>query len=144
MEITASLSLSELYDPIREMWVAATPEEEVRQRLIALMIHSLGFPRGLLAVERSLDHLCRHLGSHSLPLRRVDLVCFAPVSAAPLLIVECKALPLTESVLAQVRGYNAYVGAPYLAVANLTTLHLFSARGSLGYLPTFQELVAGL
>ena len=65
MEITASLSLSELYDPIREMWVAATPEEEVRQRLIALMIHSLGFPRGLLAVERSLDHLCRHLGSHS-------------------------------------------------------------------------------
>ncbi len=41
-----------IFDPIRRKSVADTPEERVRQALLSQMIGPLGFPKGLLAVEK--------------------------------------------------------------------------------------------
>lgn len=124
------------------------PEEAVRASLLFQMIHSLGYPRGLLAVEKEIALLphCRGKGRG----RRIDLVCFAPgihpqYPIYPLLLVECKAGPLTEEAFRQCMGYNMTVQAPFFCLANPTERRLFWGQGtgqeSLSYLPSFQELV---
>lgn len=111
-----------VYDGIRRRWVKATPEERVRQTWIGRMVHHLGFPQELIAVEKSLKSLSDGKGSQ-VPLRRVDVVCFAkglygkPLS--PLLLIECKIDVLNEGAMAQVIGYNWFIQSPFVAVANL-------------------------
>ena len=115
-----------LFCPIRNKWVAALPEEKIRQALIQDMIHRLGFPQGALALEKNLSQLPHLHASHSLPNRRTDLVVLAknihPVHPFyPLLLVECKAVPLTDKVLRQMIGYNQFVKAYFIAAVNQTT-----------------------
>lgn len=110
---------------IRKKWVADLPEEQIRQRLIAHMISNLGYPHSQLAVEQPL-HQMPHLAlqnKQKMPRRRIDLLCFSkeihPEHAFyPLLIVECKAVPLSSKVLNQVIGYNHYIQARFIAVVN--------------------------
>ncbi len=114
-----------LFDPIRKKWVAASPEERVRQKLLNRMIKDLGYPKEYIAVEVALSQL-PHLSlrsSDEVPSRRVDILVFAKGidpdhELYPLLMVECKAAPLTHRFAQQVVGYNESVGAPFLALAN--------------------------
>lgn len=129
MAILGSSSRSEprtgaLYDPIRKEWVADLPEERIRQALVQHMVEALGYPASLMAVEKALSqmpHLARHPGR--LPLRRADVVSFAVGihphhSIFPLLLVECKALSLGQKAVDQVIGYNHFLGAPFVALAD--------------------------
>ena len=43
-----------VFDPLRRRWVALTPEEEVRQKMLYLLVEHLQVPAGLVAVEYSL------------------------------------------------------------------------------------------
>jgi hypothetical protein len=116
---------SSLYDPIRKEWVVATPEEHVRQQLLDDLINALGFPKELIMVEKGLCQM-PHLslqGPGRLPKRRADIVCFAknihPYSSLhPLLLIECKAVPITPGALRQILGYNHYMNAYFIAVVN--------------------------
>ena len=102
----------EIFDLIREKWVKRTPEEEVRQGLLYAMIHQFGYPKGRIAIEKQISQLC------SAPIsRRLDIVCFDK-RGDPLLLIECKALEVTEEAKAQIMGYNAYIKAPYLCIAS--------------------------
>lgn len=116
--------MKQVYCQIRREWVKATPEELIRQQLIKTMISDLGYPNSGMGVEVSLSRM-PHMALYSgkLPNRRADLVCFAPkihkaYPMYPLLLVECKAVPLTSKVLSQVIGYNHYLRSYYIAVAN--------------------------
>lgn len=127
-----------------------TPEEVVRQRLIQYMHGECGFPKSLIAVEKSLKEM-PHLGT--LPLskeRRIDIVCFAhnihPKHAVyPLLLAECKAENITPKAVEQALGYNSQIGAPFVLLACPQELRLYSPfSGSLQYLShllPFNELV---
>jgi hypothetical protein len=136
--------VKELYDEIRQQWVAATPEEMVRQRLIQKMVKGLGFPKDLMVVEKelaTLPHLARV--SH-LPLRRVDLLCFAYAKRGdifPLLLVECKTELLSRVVLEQALAYNAFVKASFVAIVNESKVILKGEHCEIDYLPPFPELV---
>lgn len=118
-----------LFCSIRQQRVASLPEEKVRQTLLQTMTEELGYPKGNLAVEKSLDQL-PHLHMHaSLPKRRADVIVFGKDIVAeyplyPLLLIECKAVPLTQNVLRQVIGYNHFVGAFFIAVVNQTSTYL--------------------
>ena len=46
-----------LFCPLRKIWVAALPEEKIRQALIQKMTQHLGYPLGNIALEKSLDQL---------------------------------------------------------------------------------------
>lgn len=113
-----------LYCPIRQEWVTAFPEEYVRQHLIQQMTEHLGFPLSCIAVEKALQQMPHLSGAkHHLPLRRADIICFskgihAQFDLYPLLLIECKAVPLTETVIRQVVGYNYYLHAYFIAIAN--------------------------
>jgi hypothetical protein len=136
-----------IFDTIRGRLVEKTPEECVRQRLLKYMQEVCGFPASLIAVEKSLKEM-PHLETMPDSLeRRVDIVCFArdlhPLhSLYPLLLVECKAVPLSAQAVHQAFGYNSQVGASFLLLANLKQLRLyFPDRTIISYLPHYQELV---
>ncbi len=135
--------MREVYDPIRQRWVAATPEEIVRQQWLKKMVEYLGFPRSCLAVEKDLKSLLP-VGKMPpyLPSRRVDIVCFAlKPDPLPLLIIECKAVPLTRSALHQVAGYNSYIGAPYFCIVNEKEICLHYRGNEINFLPRYEEFL---
>jgi len=127
-----------LFDPIRRRMVAATPEEQVRQSLLQLMIRDLGYPKSLIAVEKE-------LGTHR---RRFDIVCYSAGihELIPLLIVECKALDCSDAAREQAFGYNAVIGAPFVCIAGKTEIHTLWLNGdriaSAPFLPPYHELLA--
>ncbi|MFZ0564768.1 MAG: type I restriction enzyme HsdR N-terminal domain-containing protein [Chlamydiales bacterium] len=117
--------MSELFDPVRKKWVENTPEEIIRQQLIQKMIGELGYPISFLAVEKELSKLphLQLVSKREMPKRRVDILVFSKeihseFSLFPLLMIECKVALLTPKFVQQVVGYNTFVGAPFIALAN--------------------------
>lgn len=103
---------------IRKETVACTPEEQVRQAWLDILINKLQYPASIIAVEKALEQL-PHLQGQAVPQRRADIICFGH-NLEPLLLIECKAVPLTQKVIDQVVGYNYYLRSKYIAIANQT------------------------
>jgi hypothetical protein len=144
-EPSLSLSSSVIFDPIRKKWVKATPEERVRQLLLRQLIQG-GFPKGLIAVEKSLEKLRRDSPYKRLK-RRVDILCFVfqrerTSPLLPLLLIECKKGEADTAALEQVRGYNHHIKAQFIAVAGEKNFLLSSwdCAKMWAFLPTFEEL----
>lgn len=147
---SSSQSRGLIYDEVRQMWVSATPEERVRQQLLKKMIYGLSYPRELLSIEKSLPELC--INSHLAPSRRVDIVCFAKGQGAqsslyPLLIIECKEkAELLDDALEQVKGYNHFLKALFIAVAypegEVFGYPADKGMAFLQYLPKYQDLIS--
>lgn len=110
-------SSSQIYDPIRKSWVKETPEERVRQKLLRIMVRDLHFPPHLISVEKEIAQLPHLQLTEGIPKRRLDILAFTK-ELLPLLMIECKAVKLTPAFAQQVVGYNAFVGAPYVCLAN--------------------------
>ena len=96
----------------------------MRQYLVDQMIHSLGYPESLIVLEKGLSQM-PHLAltDQKIPERRADIVCFAKgihphCDLYPILLVECKAVKLSPKVINQVSGYNHYMKACFICVAN--------------------------
>lgn len=128
-----------VFDPLRRRWVALTPEEEVRQKMLYLLVEHLKVPAGLVAVEYSLK-------VNGLD-KRADAVVFGP-DGSPLMVVECKAanVALTQSVLEQALRYHSTLKPQYLLLGNGITCYCFKAEEqglqSLDHLPDFAEMKA--
>ncbi len=142
---SSSPSRAKVYDEFRKVWVAATPEEIVRQKLLQKMVGPLCYPRGLISVERLLSDLCPM--AVGIPYRRVDIVCFAKVreKLVPLLVIECKEKAADEKeALAQVQGYNHFLQAYFIAVAHPEG-EVFGYKSASGFsflshLPSYPDL----
>jgi hypothetical protein len=130
-----------LFDPFRQAWVVASPEEIVRQKLLHVMITQLGFPRELLAVEIQLSEIPHLKGVPNLPKRRVDIICFAKGihSLYPLLLIECKEGQVGEDAKLQVLGYNHYIQAKFVAIAGENTAQLIYPQ-EVPFLPPYSQL----
>jgi sulfur carrier protein ThiS len=113
------LTDEELYCCIRKCSVKALPEEIVRQSILHHLINELGFPAGGIAVEKSLRQMPLQTEKHP-PLRRADIICFH--RDLPLLLIECKAVPLNSKSVRQVIGYNWFLKAPFIALVNQTEI----------------------
>lgn len=141
-----------LFCPIRKGWVAALPEELVRQRLLHYMTEHKGFPAALMAVElqlRKLPHLPLVDRRH-VPNRRADIVCYAKKRAAvlhPLLIVECKSVKLVPAMMNQITGYNHFVRSNFIMIANQEEMRMgwFDLTKQdyvfVNFLPSYNELM---
>ena len=111
----------QLYDELRGRYVAATPEEHVRQSVLREMVQILGYPKTLIAVEKELKEL-PHLTYLALPQRRIDILCYGKeihpaYPLYPLLLIECKAKAIDAEAKEQLMGYNNHVGAYFIALA---------------------------
>jgi hypothetical protein len=116
---------------VRHTSIKITPEEKVRQLLLGKMIGELGFPKGLLSVERKVG------------TRRYDVVCHTP-DGTPLLLVECKATSLHDEAMQQAQGYNSELKAPFICLVCETAIKTFwqEKKGlvAVPFLPTYKEL----
>ena len=129
-----------VFDPLRRRQVVLTPEEEVRQKVLYLLVEHLMVPAGLVAVEYSL----KVNGMD----KRADAVVFGSAGQA-LMIVECKApsVVLTEAVLDQAVRYHSALNPNYLLLTNGTSTYCFKAEGqklhSMDHLPDYAEMQLG-
>ena len=100
-----------IWDALRRRHVVLTPEEWVRQHVVHYLAQHLGYPRGLLVLERGLRYNQR--------LKRTDLLAMNP-AGRPLLLVECKApaVKIDAAVARQAATYNQTIGAPLLLLTN--------------------------
>lgn len=119
-------------DPVRRRWVALTPEEGVRQRLL-LDLLALGYPTGLLAVEKGL--------TYAGATWRADVVAYDRAQR-PALLAECKApgVAVDQGTFDQLGRYNAVLGAPVLVVDN-GAVRYCCVRGAAGW--RFVEAIPG-
>ncbi|MCR5710385.1 MAG: type I restriction enzyme HsdR N-terminal domain-containing protein [Bacteroidales bacterium] len=117
-----------IYDPLRRKEVARTPEEEVRQGVIAWLHSSMGVPLVRMASEWGFTYNRRRY--------RADVVVFDR-SLQPRLLVECKApgVPLDGAVVEQVVRYTRVLKVEYIMVTDGTVTHLLSRRDDGGYSP---------
>lgn len=138
-----------IFDPIRKCYVRKTPEEKIRQKWIHIMVHELGYPSSLLAVEKEIYTLPE--GKKNFPSgRRVDLVCYASGGEGiiPLLVVEFKAKECTDFAKQQLFGYNQMIKAPFLCMIADKQAKTFwyekEQIKSVNFLPFYQDLLAHL
>ena len=101
-----------IFCPFRRKYVAATPEEHVRQTFLHALVEQFGYPQSLIGVEVPIA-----VGAG------VDTRCDAVVysrSLQPLMLIEFKApeVAITQTTLDQAAVYNTTVHAPYLILAN--------------------------
>ena len=136
-----SANIPEIWDELRRKYVVLTPEEWVRQHVAHYLMTHLGYPRGLLSLERGHRYNQRQ--------KRTDLVALGP-DGRPLLLVECKrpTVSITPAVAQQVATYNQTMRAPYLLVTNGLTHYCWRVdfeRGvneRLADIPTYAEASA--
>jgi hypothetical protein len=132
----------EVFDSVRKLFVALTPEEWVRQHFIHYLAVHRNVPRSLIAVEASLR--VNRLK------KRSDIVVYGK-EGNPCLIVECKApeVAVTQAVFDQVAIYNMALKVPFLAVTNGLVhfaCHIDHASGTILFLkeiPVYKDLVTG-
>ena len=100
-----------IFDPLRQKYVALTPEEWVRQHFVHFLTDFKGYPKGLLANEIQLD-----LNGTK---KRCDTVLFNKDLSARM-IVEYKApnIEITQTVFDQITRYNMVLKVEYLIVSN--------------------------
>ena len=126
-----------VFDPLRRRYVALTPEEEVRQKVLYLLVEHLAVPAGRVAVEYSVK-------VNGLD-KRADAVVFDG-GGQPLMVVECKAasVALTAVVLDQALRYHSALRPRYLLLTNGATTYCYKAEGAalapMDHLPTYAEM----
>lgn len=100
-----------VFDPVRRKWLVLTPEEHVRQYMLAFFIGTLHYPASLIAVEKRLL-----IGTLQ---KRYDIVVYDG-SHKPWMLVECKApeVPVTEKTLHQLLQYHNKMQCPFWVLTN--------------------------
>lgn len=101
----------EVWDDLRGIYLVLTPEEWVRQHLIAYLTTHCG-----VLAKRIVQEYAVAVNAQA---QRADVVVVDD-NARPLLVAECKApeIPISEKTLAQVVRYNSVLGARYLILTN--------------------------
>ena len=103
-------------DPVRNIFVQCTPEEEVRQKTILFLQRDLDVPIERISVEESMAHVKR--GKRG----RADIVVYRDDKKKDaLLVIECKAPEVDVScyiVREQAEGYLKILDADYYMLIN--------------------------
>lgn len=101
----------EVFDPLRQKYVALTPEEWVRQHFVNYLISEKNYPQSLMANEASIM-----LNTLS---RRCDTVVYNKL-LEPLMIIEYKKsdIPISQQVFDQVVRYNSVLKVDFIIVSN--------------------------
>lgn len=101
-----------IFDQLRKRFVKLTDEEWVRQNFAQYLIHSGGYPPGLMAIEW-------HYKYNRLN-RRVDIIVYTRKGERAL-IAECKSpdVEVDDNLVRDQAGeYNQYLKVPYVLFSN--------------------------
>ena len=111
IKLRESNGRQEIYDIVRNRYVALTPEEWVRQHVIHRLHEQFDYPLELMQVEGAIT-----LNGMT---RRCDIVVYNQ-QVKPVMIVECKreTVAITQKVVDQASRYNLVLHVPYLYLTN--------------------------
>ena len=111
-----------IFDPLRKIDVARTPEEEVRQSVISWLNAEKGIPLVMMASEYAFQY-------NSMTYR-ADIVVFGR-DAKPLMMVECKApsVRLDRKVIEQGVRYNRVLNVRYMLFTNGVSMYFCERIG---------------
>jgi len=127
-----------IFDPVRKKFVALTPEEWVRQHVIAYLHGGKGYPLSLLMVEKEF--------TYNQLSKRADIVA-CDNKGVPVLMVECKSheVAISQEVFDQVVRYNLTMNVKVLLVTNGINTYCGSLEGgeykALDNIPEYKELI---
>ena len=130
-------------DPVRNIFVQCTPEEEVRQKTIQFLNSELGVPLERIKVEESMAHVKR--GARG----RADIVVYRDdKKKEALLVIECKSPEVDVScyiVREQSERYQKILGADYCMLINGRQLLIYKYSNGLAIelegIPSYSELL---
>jgi Type I site-specific restriction-modification system, R (restriction) subunit and related helicases len=110
--------MNQVFDKIRRRYVALTPEEQVRQRIIALLIDKQNISQSLISVEGQIKVAGK--------IKRYDILVYDH-SLKPWIVIECKReeVVLNKETLDQIIRYNLYLQAPYIMITNSKQSFIF-------------------
>jgi hypothetical protein len=128
-----------IFDPVRRKLVALTPEEWVRQHVIAYLHGGKGYPLSLLMVEKEF--------TYNKLSKRADIVA-CNNKGVPILMVECKShdVTISQEVFDQIVRYNLTMQVKILIVTNGLNTYCCTLEGgnykALEDIPEYKELIA--
>lgn len=122
-----------IFDVFRNKYIKLTSEEWVRQNMLMYLINEKGYPKSLIAVEKSLS-----IGGKNL---RFDALVYDN-TGSPMVLIEFKApnVELTQEVFDQVAVYNFRLKVPYLLLSN-GLVHHFCKVDFEQYKYLFSEII---
>ncbi|WP_456276768.1 type I restriction enzyme HsdR N-terminal domain-containing protein [Bacillus sp. AK128] len=136
-----------IFDPCRQILLQYTPEEEVRQKTIQVLIEEMEMPRDTISTEFALNQI------DPTSRQRADIVVWhkdRDGNEHALLVLEIKAnhIELTNHTLEQVQSYNEILKAKYLGISNGKHMQLYEVnKGNTipltNELYTYSELLRG-
>jgi hypothetical protein len=102
---------AEIFDSLRKKWLLLTPEEWVRQNLVAYLTRVAGIPAAFIALERTIK-----VGEL---VKRFDLVVYQP-DMQPWMLAECKAMEvsLSDKTISQALSYCSGTRVRYMLITN--------------------------
>lgn len=100
-----------IFDPVRKKWLVLTPEEYVRQTILAYVVNTLSYPPGVISVEKKIM-----VGTMS---KRFDIVVYDRAHE-PWMLIECKSpdVPISENTLRQLLQYQQAMQCNYWVLSN--------------------------
>lgn len=117
-----------IYCLSRKKHVPATPEEKVRQGCLSHLVNVLSYPLSNIAIEKSLEDLPQFKTIETPVIkRRFDILVYK--DGSPFLLIECKQGKLMPKHYEQLKGYNHYVCAPFIALATTSDLQTGYIKG---------------
>jgi hypothetical protein len=96
---------------VRRKFLMLTPEEWVRQHIVHYLVYELGYPLGLISLEKGTTYQSMS--------KRTDILIF-DLHGAALLLIECKApgVQLNSETMHQAAQYNHTLMASYVMISN--------------------------
>ncbi|MGD6942466.1 type I restriction enzyme HsdR N-terminal domain-containing protein [Cytobacillus gottheilii] len=136
-----------IYDPCRQILLQFTPEEEVRQKILQVLIEEMNIPRESISTEFNLNQV------DPTSKQRADIVVWHKDRNGiehALIVLELKAkhIELTDHTLEQVKSYNKILNAKYLGISNGGHMQLYEMNNDeavplTNELYTYSELLKG-
>ena len=129
---------STIWDPLRKKEVALTPEEQVRQWCIRVLVGQMQVPMHMMMSEVGF-----RLGGKQF---RADILVYDR-TARPLAVVECKRpeVALTQEVLDQAIRYNTVLDVRYMIITNGIRTFICRREGEgfefINTVPTYNEMI---
>lgn len=127
-----------VWDPLRRIEIAATPEEQVRQWFISELKNTFHVPVDLMMSEVGFK-----FGSKQY---RADILVYDR-QARPLCVVECKrpSVEISPAVVDQAMRYNAVLSVRYIILTNGNNTYLYTRKGDrfvqMDHIPVYDEML---
>ena len=133
-----------IFDKTKQLLRIATPEEEIRQRVIEFLHDKMLIPYKAIETEIPVSYFVQ--GAKG----RMDILIYGLKEGLryPIMVIECKSvnIHLTEEVYTQAKNYSEIIDIPLLMVTNGTEADILSWNyntnmyEAIEYFPTYDEL----